>query len=128
MDTCRQLFTFRNAGKALALLAAAVVALTAPRPAAAYPLEFLIHGDRAVVDGGQTFSLTGRIESVDYAANVIVVRSHGDTASISITPTTAIERKGQIAGIADLRQGTRVRVSGVVRDGAMIAQSIVIRS
>lgn len=75
---------------------------------------------------GQAFSITGRVESVDYDSNVIVVRSKGEVLTIAITPTTSLERDGEIGSIADLRPGVRVRLKGSVRDGVKTAESIVI--
>ena len=75
----------------------------------------------------QAFSVNGRIESVDYTSNVIVVRGkHGDSSSISLTPTTSVELSGQQGGISDLRPGMHVRVKGTVVGGVMTAESIVV--
>jgi len=79
-------------------------------------------------DAAHSFQVRGRIESIDYAANVMVVRTNNDgLVSITITPTTTIDSNGQVGGISDLRPGTKVRVKGSVRDGVMTAVSIVIR-
>ena len=76
---------------------------------------------------GQAFSLNGRVESVDYASNVIVVRSKGDLVTIRITPTTSFERGGEVGSIADIRPGRRVRVKGTISNGDMIAESVIIK-
>jgi len=76
----------------------------------------------------QSFEMTGKIVSVDYNANVIVVRSQGQVFSISITPTTAVEHDGQTGGVSDLRPGVRIHVAGTREDGVYTAADIVIKS
>jgi hypothetical protein len=76
---------------------------------------------------GRVFELTGKIVSVDYAQNVIVVRSQGLEYTITITPTTAVEHDGQPGGISDLRVGVRVHVTGADHGGAMTAGDIAIK-
>jgi uncharacterized protein DUF5666 len=78
-------------------------------------------------DQGRVFNVSGRIEAVDYTANVIVVRGKGQVMSIALTPTTSVELAGQTGSIADLRPGAHVRVRGSVRDGTMVADSIVVK-
>ena len=75
----------------------------------------------------QAFSIQGRIKSVDYTANTIVVQSKKNTATVVLTPTTSVDLAGQQGGISDLRPGMHVRVRGSVRDGVMTAESIVVR-
>lgn len=74
----------------------------------------------------QVFAFSGHVVSVDYAANSMVVRTHGELVSISVTPTTTVVREGQVGGIADLRPGIRVRVTGVTHNDVMTAVSIVV--
>jgi len=76
---------------------------------------------------GQAFSITGRVESVDYTANVIVVRAKGGPVTISLTPTTSIEQNGETGSIADLRPGVRVAVHGSMRGDVRVAETISIR-
>jgi Domain of unknown function (DUF5666) len=83
-------------------------------------------GAFAIADPGQPFSISGRIVAVDYATNTIVVRARGDV-SIVVTPTTVIERDGQVTGISDLRPGEHVHVSGMTRSGIMSALTIVVK-
>jgi hypothetical protein len=83
-------------------------------------------GAFAVADPGQPFSINGRIAAVDYATNTIIVHARNDVA-IVVTPTTVIERAGQVAGISDLRPGEHVHVSGVTRNGIMSALTIVVK-
>jgi hypothetical protein len=85
-----------------------------------------IAGPSALQPSGQPFELVGRIVSVDYADNVVVVRAHGDRISIAITPTTSIMRAGQPGGMSDLRQGVRIHVTGEQRDGVKTADGIEI--
>lgn len=74
----------------------------------------------------QAFSVNGRIESVDYTSNVIVVQSKHNSTSIVLTPTTSVELSGQQGGISDLRPGMHVRIRGTVIGGVMTAESIVV--
>jgi hypothetical protein len=123
MKTCN---SFRLSILAAAALAAVVALMPAagsadPRPHPAATTSAAL--DRSE---GQAFSIVGHIESVDYDANVIVVRSKGESTSIAITPTTSVERDDFVGGMSDLRPGLRVRVKGTVRDGVLIAESIVV--
>lgn len=76
---------------------------------------------------GQAFSISGRVESVDYTANVIVVHAKGGSVTIALTPTTSVERNGESGSIADLRPGVRVTVHGTTRGGVHVAETISIR-
>ena len=105
---------------ALPALISPVVATAAPKPAAASPASDLN-------DSSQAFSVSGRIESVNYTANVIVVQAKRGSTSITLTPTTAVELGGQQGSIADLRPGMHVRVRGSIVGGVMTAESIVVR-
>jgi hypothetical protein len=112
--------------RAALIWAVAVLALLVP--AAGYALD----GTASVVSAsvqprGQAFELTGKIVSVDYAQNVIVVRSHGQDFTVAITPTTAVEHAGQAGGISDLRAGVRIHVTGATQNGVMTADDIVIK-
>jgi hypothetical protein len=87
-----------------------------------------LHGIQQQANG-ETFSIFGKINSIDYASNVMVVKSHGDISTIVITPTTSVEQDGEIGGVSDLRRGEQVRVKGFIRDdGVMVAVSIVIKA
>lgn len=85
-----------------------------------------VAGPTALQASGQPFELVGRIVSVDYADNVVVVRAHGNRVSIAITPTTSIMRAGQPGGVSDLREGVRIHVTGEQRDGVKTADGIEI--
>src|SRR5215467_844703 len=74
--------------------------------------------------GAQAFSISGRIVSVNYTANVIVVQAKHGSTSITLTPTTSVELGGQQGSIADLRPGTHVHVRGSIVGGVMTAESI----
>ena len=113
-----------------AALVAAALTLTAPAAGMAFGFAVLhpAGADGQRNDQGQPFSLNGRIQSVDYTSNVIVVRAKGQQAvSIALTPTTAVDAGGQVGSIADLRPGVHVHVRGSVRNGVMVAESIVIK-
>jgi hypothetical protein len=78
--------------------------------------------------GGEAHaSISGIVDSVDYASNSIEVLSGAGKMKVVITPTTAIALRGQVGGIADLRHGVRVTVSGIVQNGVMRALSIIIK-
>ena len=108
------------------VIALALVALgwpaaspAAPKPAPSVPLSDDFTGQQA-------FSVNGRISSVDYTSNVIVVQSKHNSTSIVLTPTTSVELSGQQGGISDLRPGMHVRIRGTVIGGVMTAESIVV--
>lgn len=105
---------------ALSALVSPVVSFAAPKPTAS---------SASSDQGGspQAFSVNGRIESVNYTANVIVIQAKHGSTSITLTPTTSVELGGQQGSIADLRRGMHVRVRGSIVDGVMTAESIVIR-
>ncbi|MBC5824787.1 MAG: hypothetical protein GIW99_07620 [Candidatus Eremiobacteraeota bacterium] len=73
------------------------------------------------------FTMSGTVASVDYDANVIVLAAHGDKISIAVTPTTAIEDRGQAGSFADIRRGSHVTISGTVNANERIAHTIVIK-
>jgi hypothetical protein len=105
---------------ALPALVSPVVSIAAPKPVPS----------SASSDQGaspQAFSIGGRIQSVNYTANVIVIQAKRGSTSITLTPTTSVELGGQQGSIADLRPGMHVRVRGSILNGVMTAESIVIR-
>ncbi|HYK52248.1 MAG TPA: DUF5666 domain-containing protein, partial [Candidatus Eremiobacteraceae bacterium] len=105
----------------LSSLVSPVVSFAAPKPAnSSAPSD---HSGSP-----QAFSVSGRIDSVNYTANVIVVRAKHGSTSITLTPTTSVELGGgQQGSIADLRPGMHVRVRGSIVGGVMTAESIVVR-
>src|SRR5690242_9975942 len=105
---------------ALPALISPAVSSAAPKPAASSPAS-----DMNV--SPQAFSVGGRIESVNYTTNVIVVQAKRGSTSIALTPTTSVELGGQQGSIADLRPGMHVRVRGSIIDGVMTAESIIVR-
>ena len=105
---------------ALPVLAGPVVSIAAPKHVP--PSASSDQGGAA-----RAFSLNGRIESVNYTANVIVIQGKHGSTSITLTPTTSVELGGQQGSIADLRPGMHVRVRGSIIGGVMTAESIVIR-
>lgn len=80
-----------------------------------------------VADGNQRFSVSGTVESVSYASNSVRISASGQQVKITITPTTAIEYRGEAGSIADIRRGSKISARGVVRDGQKIALSIVVK-
>jgi|GEM_PF-6926102 len=75
----------------------------------------------------QRFSLSGTVEAVDYDANLVTINAGGKHVVISITPTTAIEDRGTIGGMADIHRGRKITASGVTRGGTLVAQSVLLR-
>ena len=102
---------------ALVALAGPAVSSAAPKPAPSVPMSDDFTSQQA-------FSVNGRISSVDYTSNVIVVQNKHNSTSIVLTPTTSVELSGQQGGISDLRPGMHVRVRGTVIGGVMTAESI----
>ena len=109
------------------IVALALPALVSPAVSIAAPKPSASNASSDQSGSPQAFSFAGRIDSVNYTANVIVVKGkHGD-ASITLTPTTSVELGGQQGSIADLRPGMHVHVRGSVIGGVMTAESIVVR-
>jgi len=109
------------------ILALALPALVSPAASTAAPKPTASNASSDQGGSPQAFSVSGRIDSVDYTANVIVVRVKRSATSITLTPTTSVELGGQQGSIADLRPGMRVHVRGSVIGGVMTAESIVVR-
>jgi hypothetical protein len=107
---------FRSGALALAVLTATALPCAAARAAAP-----------AAIGQARSFSLNGRITSVDYDMNVMVVNTRGGDVSIVITPTTVVEHSGEVSGVSDLRPGEHVHVSGTSHGGVMTAVSITIK-
>ncbi len=113
-----------------AAIAASALLLSPPAASTALGLASLRPAavDPQRADQDHAFSVNGRIESVDYTSNTIVLRTkNGQQITIALTPTTSVEESGQVGSIADLRPGVHVKVRGSVRDGAMVAESIVVK-
>ena len=68
--------------------------------------------------------ITGRIVSVDYPAGTIVVNAGKVNRTISVLPSTSIERRGQYATLSDLRAGQHVKISAYEVSGRLVAQTI----
>ncbi len=117
MKTC-------NASPILAALALSGAMLFAPAPGSASTAPAVIVAGLLGREG-QTFTLSGVIQSVDYVSNIVVVRTRGDIETVRLTPTTSVETGGQVGSIADLRPGVHVKIKGSIRDGELTAESIV---
>ena len=109
------------------IVALALPALVSPAASTAAPKPTASNASSDQGGSPQAFSVSGRIDSVNYTANVIVVRVKRSATSITLTPTTSVELGGQQGSIADLRPGMRVHVRGSVIGGVMTAESIVVR-
>ena len=80
-----------------------------------------------IADASVRFTLSGTVASVDYASNTVTVKTGGQTVDVVITPTTVIEAHGETGSIADIRKGSKISASGVVRNGRKVALSIVLK-
>lgn len=112
------------AGWAIVAAAATVVccAFTHPvdaAPAGATQIQYL-------ADANKRFEANGVVTAVSYVSNTLTLNSDGRRLQILITPTTAIEIHGQAGSISDIRRGSKISTSGVVRNGAWIANSVVV--
>jgi hypothetical protein len=85
------------------------------------------HPKPAVAAAKDSFSFSGTVTAVDYAANLVELATGGRHVSIVVEPTTAIEIAGEPGSVSDIRPGVKLHAEGVVRDGALIAQTITIR-
>lgn len=71
--------------------------------------------------------LHGTIESIDYSAGVLIVRSGNRAAAVAIVPSTTIYGGDGYAGLSDLRRGQNVDISVYEVDGRLVAQSIRVK-
>ncbi|MBC5804882.1 MAG: hypothetical protein ACR2KS_05455 [Candidatus Eremiobacter antarcticus] len=78
-------------------------------------------------DDAHRFSISGIVVAVHYDANSVTISSGDKRSDIVITPTTVIEYRHEVGSIADIHKGRKIAASGVVRDGAMIALTIVLK-
>jgi hypothetical protein len=74
-----------------------------------------------------SFSFSGTVAKVDYAANTVEMTADGRRVTIIVEPTTAIDVAGQPGSVSDIRPGVHIHAEGAVRDGAFVAQTISIR-
>lgn len=98
------------------ILACLLVALTlAPRPLRAEQGPFQAH-------------IAGRVTSVDYTNDVIVVRTPAGDRRVVVMPSTEIDEPGAAyATVADIRRGSIVEVVASVDNGRIVAEIIHIR-
>jgi hypothetical protein len=81
---------------------------------------------QTVADANKRFDVSGVVEAVSYVSNTLELSSGEQRLEIVITPTTAIELHGQAGSISDIRRGSKITASGVIRDGTWIANSVVV--
>jgi hypothetical protein len=81
---------------------------------------------QTLADANKRFDVSGVVNSVNYVSNTLELSSGGQHLEIVITPTTAIEVRGQAGSISDIRRGSKISASGVIRDGSWIANSVVV--
>ncbi len=79
-----------------------------------------------LADANKRFNVSGVVESVSYVSNSVSLNADGRHLEIAITPTTAIELRGETGSISDIRRGSRITAKGVIRDGEWIANSVVV--
>jgi len=80
-----------------------------------------------IAEAAQRFSVTGSVESVDYASNSVTIKSGGQGITVMVTPTTVIEQHGETGSMSDIRKGVKLTASGVIQNGKRIASSIVLK-
>ncbi len=112
------------AGWAIVAVVATILCCALARPvdavsAGATQIQFL-------ADANKRFEANGVVTAVSYVSNTLTLDSDGRRLQILITPTTAIEIHGQAGSISDIRRGSKISTSGVVRNGAWIANSVVV--
>ena len=107
----------------------AIVAIGLALGTVALPSLGKPHGtpQAGLTEQAERFSVSGLVVAVNYDANALTVESGGKRYDIVITPTTAIDFRGDIGSIADIHRGRKLSASGVMRGGTMIAQSISLR-
>ncbi len=116
------------------LLAMGIVMLSATlgNPALAGPAHgHRTHADTVLLgwldDSEASFSVSGAVLSVDYDANVIVLWAHGSKVTVSVTPTTSIEKNGESGSFSDIRRGSHVSVWGTMHGEERVARRIIIK-
>ncbi len=80
-----------------------------------------------LAESNKRFTVSGAVESVSYVSNSVRIIASGERVEIQITPTTVIEYRGEAGSMADIRRGHKITASGIVRDGAWIANSVIVR-
>jgi hypothetical protein len=86
------------------------------------------HSKPATASEKESFSFTGTVAKVDYAANSVEIDTKGRTVTVVVEPTTAIDIAGEPGSMSDIRPGVKLHVEGVIRNGTHVAQTITIRS
>lgn len=80
-----------------------------------------------VAQANQRFSVSGVVQSVDYASNTVTVKTGSQTVDITVTPTTVFDEHGETGSMGDIRKGAKISASGIVRNGHKVALSITIK-
>ena len=102
-------------------------ALVAARLSEGSPLG---SGDVSILqlaEGSQRFSVSGTVASVSYVSNTLRISAGSQTVDVQVTPTTVIEYHGEAGSMADIRRGSKISASGVVRNGQKVALSIILK-
>lgn len=72
--------------------------------------------------------IAGRVTSVDYTNDVVVVRTPAGDRRIVVMPSTEIDEPGtEYATIADIRRGSVVEIVASIDNGRIVAEIIHIR-
>jgi hypothetical protein len=79
-----------------------------------------------LADANKRFTVSGVVQSVSYVTNTVRLNEGNQIIEITITPTTAIEVRGESGSIADIRRGSKITATGVNRSGDWVANSVVI--
>jgi hypothetical protein len=79
-----------------------------------------------LADANKRFTVSGVVQSISYVTNTVRLNEGNQSIEITITPTTAIEVRGESGSIADIRRGSKITATGVIRSGDWVANSVVI--
>jgi hypothetical protein len=80
-----------------------------------------------LADANKRFNVSGVVQSISYVTNTVRLNEGNQSIEITITPTTAIEVRGESGSIADIRRGSKITATGVIRSGDWVANSVVVR-
>jgi len=106
-------------------VAAIVMCASATQPISASP-QATVQSAWLLADANKRFNVSGVVESVSYVSNSVILNAGGRHLEIEITPTTALELRGEAGSISDIRHGSKITASGVIRGGEWIANSVVV--
>jgi hypothetical protein len=119
-------FAARLRGVRWSIVAALAAIFFAFVPLSARPDTPLSATTWLLADANKRFSISGIVQSVSYDTNTVHLSGSGQSVTLVITPTTTIELRGESGSIADIRRGSKITATGVIRSGTWVANSVVI--